>query len=516
MKGLFTLLFSFGAATALAQTPAIQWQKALGGTGEDIARSIQQTTDGGYIMAGSSRSNNGDVSGNHGREDVWVVKLDNTGAIQWQKALGGTDDDIAYSIQQTTDGGYIVAGASASTNGDLSGNHGYFDSWVVKLDNTGAIQWQKSLGGTDNDIAYSIQQTTDGGYILVGNSRSTNGDVTGNHGNGDAWVVKLDNTGIIQWQKALGGTNYDDASSIQQTTDGGYIVAGYSNSNDGDISGNHGGRDFWVVKLDNIGAIQWQKALGGTGLDDASSIQQTADGGYIIAGNAGSNDGDVSGFHGGIGPDSWVVKLDNTGAIQWQKALGGTGFDNGSSIQQTADGGYIIAGLSNSNDGDVTGNHGDVDYWVVKLNNAGAIQWQKSMGGTGVDGARSIQQTADGGYITAGYSRSNDGDVSGHHGNDDYWIVKLGPDPAAVSNVSPDAAFSLYPNPAQNEIFLQSTEAIRTIAVMDLSGKKVAQFSGNNASEMTLPTTGLANGTYFVRVETASGATTQKVLISRP
>ncbi len=210
MKIILTLQFLFFVSMTFSQTaPAIQWEKALGGTGYDYATSIVQTSDGGYIVAGYSYSNDGDVTGNHGSADYWVVKLDNTGSISWQKSLGGSGDDEAASIVQTSDGGYIMAGSSNSNDGDVTGNHGSYDCWVVKLDNTGSVSWQKSLGGTGGDLASSVEQTSDGGYIVAGQSYSTDGDVTGNHGVADCWVVKLDDTGSISWQKSLGGSNAD-------------------------------------------------------------------------------------------------------------------------------------------------------------------------------------------------------------------------------------------------------------------------------------------------------------------
>ena len=309
------LLVVFFSNYLYAQAPPIQWQKCLGGSSGDGAYSIQQTTDGGYIVAGYTSSNNGDVSGHHGStffSDYWVVKLDVSGNIQWQKCLGGGIDDFSYSIQQTADGGYVVAGYIFSIDGDISGNHGNDDFWVVKLDAAGNIQWQKCLGGSEYDYAFSIRQTTEGGFIVAGGSNSNDGDVSGNHGSDDFWIVKLDPVGNIQWQKCLGGSNLDyGASSIRQTTDGGYIVTGETYSNDGDVSGNHGTYDYWVVKLDASGNIQWQKCLGGGAWDKAYSIQQTTDGGYIVAGVTGSNDGDVSGNLGGN--DFWVVKLGANG-----------------------------------------------------------------------------------------------------------------------------------------------------------------------------------------------------------
>jgi hypothetical protein len=199
------------------------------------------------------------------------VKLNGNGEIQWQKSLGGSDYDCAMSIQQTSDGGYIVAGVSLSIDGDVTGALGNYDYWVVKLDENSAIQWQRSLGGTNSDSANLIQQTSEGGYIVAGQSNSNNEDVTGNHGNSDYWVVKLSGSGDIQWEKSLGGSDYEAARAIQQTTDGGYIVAGWSTSTDGDVTGNHGNDDYWVVKLgpddDTINPIDPNDGGSGGGCD---------------------------------------------------------------------------------------------------------------------------------------------------------------------------------------------------------------------------------------------------------
>jgi hypothetical protein len=415
-------------------TEMIQWEGSLGGSGKDSAYSIQQTSDGGYIVAGYTMSTNGDVSGSHGNNDYWIVKLDDTGAIEWQKCLGGNQSDMAYSIQQTTDGGYIVAGSTKSNNGDVSGNHQEYqeDMWIVKLDDTGAIEWQKCFGGTSADRATSILQTEDGGYIAAGLTSSTNGDVSGNHGSTDVWIVKMTSEGTLTWQKCLGGSGGDDARSIAQTEDGGYIVAGATTSTNGDVLGIHISNppysyqtnDGWIVKLDDTGAIEWQKCLGGIDNDYAQSVVQTADGGYIVAGSATSNDGDVSGNHGGA--DCWIVKLDDTGSIEWQECLGSIGEDMGYSIQQASDGGYILAAAAGYDGGDVSGFHGGMtDYWILKLTDAGSIEWHECLGGSGTDTPYSIQLTTDDGYIVAGVSGSSNGDVTGNHGNSDYWIVKI-------------------------------------------------------------------------------------------
>lgn len=464
--------FVFGglALTQLfSQAPAIEWQKALGGSGDEVATALQRTTDGGYIMAGRTSPIAGDIYQNR----FLVVKLDDFGILQWQNALGGTGNDFATAIQQTGDGGYIMAGSTSSNDGDVSGNHGEFDFWVVKLDASGALEWQKCLGGTGNDLAYAIQQTADGGYIIAGQTGSNDGDVSGNHGVDDVWVVKLNGAGAIQWQYALGGTGYDQAKAIQQTADGGYIMAGSTSSNDGDVSGHHGQADFWVVKLDGSGTLQWQKCLGGTGADQANAIQQTADGGYIVAGITLSNNGNVTGSQGLF--DAWMVKLDGFGTLQWQKACGGSSNDFAIHIQQAADGGYIMAGSTSSNDGDVSGHQGLGDYWVVKLDVSGSIQWQKCLGGTDADQANAILQTADGGYIIAGQTGSNTGDVSGNHGGNDAWVVKLAPeDPTTGSHASEaQSGVSLHPNPTHGSFSVTLPErgsSVR-VEVKDLAGR---------------------------------------------
>lgn len=214
------------------------------------AQSIELTNDGGFIVAGSTHSDDGNVSGNHGMSDFWIVKLDSEGVLEWQKCLGGSGHDWAHSVQQTADGGYILAGSTESNDGDVTGNHGGQDFWIVKLKEDGELEWQRCLGGSSNDTASAVQQTIDGGYIVSGYTESNDGDVSGNRGNSDYWLVKLSSSGDLLWQKCLGGSDHDYSHSLQQTTDGGYILAGSSRSNDGDVTGNQGDYDFWVVKLE--------------------------------------------------------------------------------------------------------------------------------------------------------------------------------------------------------------------------------------------------------------------------
>jgi hypothetical protein len=398
--------------------PSIEWEGTFGGSQSDYLRSIQQTRDGGYIAAGSSWSSDGDVTNNHGKDDFWVVKLKENGTLLWQKSFGGSDRDAASSIQETSDGGYIVAGCSRSKDGDVTNNYGKDDFWVVKLKEDGALDWEKSFGGSDFEYASSIQQTKDGGYILAGTSRSKDGDVSDNHGDTDFLVVKLKEDGTLEWKKSLGGSNFEYASSIRQTKDGGYVLAGTSISGDGDVSSGSSlnGEEFWVVKLTEDGTLEWGKQLGGAYTEYASSIQQTKDGGYILVGTSGSKQKIAPENHGSS--DLWIVKLKENGVIDWEKSIGSPKNDQANSIQQSRDGGYIVGG-------EFPNEAGASDFWVVKLKDNGTVDWQRTFGGSGIDKAYSIQQTQDGGYIVAGESQSDDGDVHKNQGKDDFWIVKL-------------------------------------------------------------------------------------------
>jgi len=277
---LFTLVL-FIARPSFCDTGG--WAATYGGAGEDWAAAIQQTEDGGYIVAGWTASFSA-VNG-----DLWVLKLEPDGTVEWQKTYGGADNDKAASIQQTHDRGYVVAGMTQSFGA------GDYDAWVLKLTPDGTVEWQKTYGGGGMDAAHSIRQTGDGGYIVAG--------CTSSFGTGreDFWVLKLRPDGTVEWQKAYGGVDRDEAHSVWQTRDRGYIVAGTTSS----FGAGEG--DLWVLKLRSDGSVKWQKLYGGAGWEWATSIQQTTEGGYIVAG--------LTNSFGARGFDSWVLKLRPDGSI---------------------------------------------------------------------------------------------------------------------------------------------------------------------------------------------------------
>lgn len=477
----------------------------------DRATCIQETSDGGFIAAGWTGSNDGDVTGNHGADDFWVVKLEATGAFSWQKTFGGTNDDQANSVQQTSDGGYIVAGWTASNDGDVTGYHGAWDWWVVKLDALGTMVWQLTLGGSAPEKANSIRQTIDGGYIVAGWTGSNDGDVSGNHGVNDVWVVKVDPAGGLEWQKALGGSYNDGAFSIRELATGELVVAGQSDSNDGDVLGNNGLVDYWIVNFVPNGGILWQEGFGGSYIDIANTVNGTTDGGYFVAGSTTSSDGDVVGFHGNT--DGWALKLDAVGNPVWQRSLGGTGADDARSAQQTVAGGYVIAGRAVSNDGDVSGNHGYDDAWVVMLDAAGNLDWQKCLGGSGGEFANAIEQTSDGGFVIAGSASSNDGDVSGHHGNGDFWVVKLD----STNTGAPDLevpAFTIAPNPSEGQVLLRTGKWMHkaTITLTDALGCDVLS-ERMNGNEIVLDLRERAQGLYLITLRSEEGIAGERLVV---
>jgi len=372
-----------------------------------------------------------------------IVTYSQAPAIKWQKSLGGNQYDAPYCVIQTADGGYIVAGETSSTDGDVTGIHttsyggAFADIWVVKLSNNGSIEWKKCFGGSSNDRAYSMAQTTDGGYVIAGETWSVDGDATGNNNGISAWLLKIDGTGNLLWQKTYGGYGVDVFNCIRLTTDGGFIVAGTTDSNDGDVKNIHGGTEYWVLKLDAAGNIQWNKCYGGNRQDGATCIQQTTDGGYIVCGTNTSSTGDVTGYsdeyaYGGTQaaryvPDAWIIKLSSAGILKWQHVYGSSGYEEANSIVQANDGGYVFTGYT-------TSNNSSGGIWNVKLSNTGGMIWQKNFGGDlTLQKGFCIYKTKDGGYIIGAEAvpnplKSANNLSCNNDGLQDAWFVKTDAD----------------------------------------------------------------------------------------
>lgn len=480
-----------------AQLTSIQWQTSLGGSLYEYTKEVENTTDGGYITVGYTTSSDGDVSLNNGNGDCWIVKLNALGIKEWEKNYGGSELDYGYSIKQTSDGGFIVAGYTESTNGDITSSFGTGDCWIIKLSSNGSIEWQKNYGGSSNDSGQSIFQTQDGGYIVGGYSESIDGDLSGSNGGVDAWVFKLNELGVIEWQKNYGGSLYDYLQDIKQTMDGGYVFCGGTNSNDGDVVEQNGDGDSWVVKLNSLGGIEWQNSLGGSSYDVGQFVEQTIDGGYISTGYTSSNDLDVINQHGA--GDCWVVKCNNSGIVEWKEAYGSTGNDYAYCIRQMLDGGYILTGYSELNDGDVTGNHGSYDCWLVLIESNGEIRMQQSFGGAGVDIGYSVFEIAPGTFALAGYTESTDGDVAFSHGGGDCWILKLNLSSVQIEDVSLSELASVSPNPSAGNFHFSGLKKDATIIVYDVNGKVVCQVNSENFT-CDIQLSYMAKGVYVYKI----------------
>jgi hypothetical protein len=384
IKYLSQLLLAiiFFSNQVFPQAPDTMWTKTFGGTNIDIGHCVQQTADSGYIITGYTRSY-GTISG----RNVWLVKTDKNGNQQWNNTFGGNSDDEGYSVQQTTDGGYIIAGYTESFGAGLN------DVFLVKADASGNQVWTKTFGGAQDDEGYSVLQTNDGGFLI--------GGVTSSYGAGsrDMWMIKTDPSGNLLWQKTHGGLSSDGAWYVDKTSDGGFILTGWTLSYGPGATGN-----AWFVKTDSMGNQQWNKFFGGDDVDRGYSVQQTTDGGYILTGYTDS-------FGAGL-YDMLLIKTDPSGNAEWTKTFGGTGRDYGNSVQQTIDGGFIVLGYTLS-----FGAGGD-DFYLVKTDANGNEEWFKTYGGSASDVGFFVRQTNDGGLIMTGHTLSFG---SGVH---DVWLIK--------------------------------------------------------------------------------------------
>lgn len=498
-----------------AQAPNIDWESALGGSGGDQGYCAEKTADGGYVLGGSTTSTNGDVTGNNGQTDVWAAKIDASGNFLWGHNYGGSNTEFVFDMAKASDGGFYIVGKSNSNDGDIPENNGSNDMMILKINSDGSVLEGITIrGGSGDDQARAITTTINGDVVVGGLYNSTDGDPIPSQGGYDFWVLRLTEnlTGI--WQKRFGGSGDDLLYSMKKTSDGGFILGGQTNSPDGDVTGNQGGYDYWAVKISGTGTLQWQKTFGGTNSDRGQDIVQTPDGGYIMAGHTLSNDGDVTGNHGEN--DIWIVKMDANGNLQWQKCFGGSQSESAYSIISTTNG-YVVAGNTESNDGDVTGNHGGNDYWMVRFSQTGNLQWQKTMGGNEpAETANEVLKTDDDGYLLVGESNSSDGDVSGAHGQWDFWAVKLDPDPLSVNEFDANP-ISIYPNPAKGYFTVdlgQSTNTNGEVSVSNLLGKTVFK-SKMNGPQMQVTTNGWVNGMYFVNIRSKNGSEflSEKILI---
>jgi len=404
----------------------LEWQKCLGSTSGEVPREMKRTSDGGYIIAANSGgSNNGDVTTTgQGGYDAWIVKLSSAGIIEWTKTYGGAGYDWIIDVAETIDG-YVFCG---TTHSFPVVNSTVGNAWLVKIDkNDGRVLWEKVVGGSGRDNFSSISVTAANEILVAGSTKSTDHPDFDNSlkGGGDAWIAKYSNdNGTRVWSKVYGGTLNDDASYIVEYN-GNFIIGGVTTSADGDLSGtvNKGGNDVWIFKVDPSGEVipGSQKVFGGSGEESQTRILHNPNGGFVMSVITTSNDGDVSGNQGS--QDGWVVKLDENFNITSKICLGGSSSDylRLQDIDATSKDIFLVGSTSSKS---ISGYKGNSDVWVVRLSEGLAVKNSKALGGQwGETGWSAAPAT--GGYFVSARTASNNGDVSGNHGSDDVWLVKL-------------------------------------------------------------------------------------------
>ena len=467
--------------SAVAQ-PDTLWTKTYGGSYNDFGRSVQQTSDGGYIIAGSTEESYG-----VGSYDVYLVKTDANGNSLWSQTFGGSSYDDGESVQQTSDGGYIIAGRTYSYG------TGFYDVYLIKTDSLGNQQWSQTFGGSDYDYGESVQQTGDGGYIIAGYTESYGA------GSEDVYLIKTDAWANEQWIQTFGESTSDRGYSVQRTSDGGYIITGWTESYGVDF------RDVCLIKTDVAGNQQWCQTFGGSSYDYSYSVEQTSDGGYIIVGRTNS--------YGAGGYDVYLIKTDTSGNQQWSQTFGGSDDDYGWSVKQTSDGGYIIAGDTESYGA------GNRDVYLRKTDSSGNEQWSQTYGGSSYDYGGSVQQTSNGGYIIAG------GTGSYGAGGFDVWLIRLDSEGTLVEDFdkSQPTKFTLFPpvpnpfNPSTVVSYQLQGDSYVRLAVYDIAGREITRlFEGFQSAGSYQPIfngQGLVSGIYFVRLQAGNFNQTQKVLL---
>lgn len=510
---LLTFYFTLSTFNISAQ-PTIQWENTYGGTSNETARCIIQTLDGGYIVAGGTSSNDGDVTINQGGTDCWLVKLDINGNKEWEKTYGGSGDEFVFSVTQMADSGYVLFATTNSTDGDISNALGSPDMWVIRVDKLGNIIWEKTYGGTGTDYLWKAINVSNG-FVFCGYTDSNDGDVTFNQGGRDFWLVKIDTVGNILWQKTYGGSLSDIAFSVMQTPDNGYLVSGESNSSDGDVSGNNGISDVWIIKTDSLGNIEWQKNYGGSYGEVGKSCTMGVNGGYVVVGATFSDDGDVSNHFGtGNYYDYWVIKIDDVGNLEWEKNYGGTRSDEAVEILPY-NGNYVVLGNINSSNGMISNFYGDTslispDYWLIQIDTVGNLLWEKNYGGSYGDNPFGIIINNNNSIVMTGSAGSVDYDVSGTNGAFDFWIVKLDP-LTSVEEIIEQESF-IYPNPTKGNFSIEIAKN-STLELFDIMGRqqlKTTLLKGIN----TIDVSNLSNGTYLLKVVTKTKIVSKKLIIN--
>jgi gliding motility-associated-like protein len=416
--GLLVFLFLNGILLeSVAQSPVLISKQCYGGMARDMRPQVLVTSDKGFLLTGYGNSVDGDFSGttNAGGDDMQILKTDVCGNVIWKKQYGGTRFEQTFTVTPSPDKGYLLSGNTTST--ELPNYHGGpWDALLCKIDESGNLQWLKSFGGSGLDNLLNAVYLPDSSFIMAGNSSSTDGDAGGT-GDIQGWLLKLDKNGNVIWKKTYGSTATDNFLWITATPDGNFIACGQTNRSDATNKS-----DVWVVKVDPSGNVIWDKTYGGTADESSMRIKQVPAGGFIVSGNAASPE--LPGHHGGV--DAWVLHIDENGNLLWQRCVGGSGNELINDMTVLADNTILFAGSSSSSNGDIlTPNQGGPDAFAFCLDASGNLLWNRTFGGSAVDLFSAVVKTADGSFIFSGQSASVNGDISGNHGATDIILFRL-------------------------------------------------------------------------------------------
>lgn len=423
-------LFPDPAAARPVSNPAILWQACVGSHADDTFHAVEPTPDGGCIAVGFMTLPPVDTRTVHGRREMLAVKYAKSGAQEWKKTFGGFENDEACDLVVLADGSSLVVGSTDSPQGDVSAYHGCNDLWAVRLDASGNTRWQKAFGGSLEDFGFGVIPAADGSFVIAGATSSNDGDVSGSHGGSDAWLIRIDDAGNLLWQTCIGGKGDDMAFDVIRGIDDGFVAVGRLDRlptvEDVDLQTNGLG-NVLAVKVTTDGTIAWQSDFGGWEEDVGYGIAAASDSTYIIAGmsrsyNASSRD------HLG-GDDAWVLDIDSTGHMLWNKVFGGWADDRLRSIKQMADGSFICIGTTSSANasGDVGGLHGNSsDVWLLAVDGKGGLLWQRCLGGRDTDAGYDVYDLADGSFRAVGAgSPRGEQDIAGGGTGQDAWILTV-------------------------------------------------------------------------------------------
>ncbi|UCG92998.1 MAG: T9SS type A sorting domain-containing protein [candidate division WOR-3 bacterium] len=403
--------------------PDTLWARTFGGADIDVAYSVCETSDGGYIATGYTNSFGA------GQQDAYLVRTNSSGDVVWTQTFGGASMDGAHFVREASDQGYVIAGYSETFGG------GGKNMYLIKTDSSGQAEWTRTYATPLMDVAYAFCETPDSGYIFIGYKNGPSGWVKG-----DLWILKTDATLDTIWTREYGGAGEDYGVTIQQTLDGNYIIAGITSS----FGAN--GKNVWIVKIDSNGDTLWTKVYGNNLEDVGYGVCSTSDGGYIVTGY-------INGTGQWTAGDLWLLKTDANGDTLWTKVYGTGGEDFGFDVYETPDGGYVVAGRYAN------------DMWLLRTDASGDTIWTAKYGGGGVESALALGMTSDGGYIIGGYT------TSFGFGANDFWIIKTEPDVGVEENNSIDIKKNGFSTTIiSGQLTLPNHEEFR---IYDISGRTV-------------------------------------------